>query len=143
MNRQNYFDTGIEFLKGVGPQKAVLLHNELNIFTYGDLLEHYPFRYEDRTSFVKIAELTENMASIQLKGRLRDFTVTGEGFKKRLVAHFGDGSGSLELVWFQGVAWFEKSLKRNGDYVVYGKPVLFGGEVQHYPSGDRASYTAK
>ncbi len=128
MNRQNYFDTGIEFLKGVGPQKAVLLHNELNIFTYGDLLEHYPFRYEDRTSFVKIAELTENMASIQLKGRLRDFTVTGEGFKKRLVAHFGDGSGSLELVWFQGVAWFEKSLKRNGDYVVYGKPVLFGGK---------------
>ncbi len=127
MSGQNYFDTNIEFLKGIGPQKAALLNKELGIFTFADLLEHYPFRYEDRTVFVKISQLSDAMPSAQIKGRLRDFSVTGEGFKKRLVAHFGDGSGMVELVWFQGVAWYEKSLKRNADYIVYGKPVLFGG----------------
>lgn len=128
MSEQNYFDTSIEFLKGIGSQKAQLLNKELGIFTYRDLLEHYPFRYEDRTTFVRISELSDAMPMVQIKGRLRDFTVIGEGFKKRLVGHFGDGSGMLELVWFQGVTWYEKFLRRNGEYVVYGKPVLFNGK---------------
>ncbi len=125
--RSTFFDTKIEFLKGVGPQRAPLLNKELNIFTYGDLLQHYPFRHEDRSQFHRISELNELMPGAQVKGRLKDWLITGEGHKKRLVGTFTDGTGILELVWFQGISWFEKSLRRNADYIVYGKPILFGG----------------
>ncbi|MPR33531.1 ATP-dependent DNA helicase RecG [Salmonirosea aquatica] len=124
--RSNFFETKIEFLKGVGPQRALLLNKELNIFTYGDLLQHYPFRHEDRSQFHHISELNELMPGAQIKGRLKEWTVTGEGFKKRLVGTFTDGTGSIDLVWFQGISWFEKSLRKNADYIVYGKPTLFG-----------------
>lgn len=124
--RSNFFETKIEFLKGVGPQRALLLNKELNIFTYGDLLQHYPFRHEDRSQFHRISELDEQMPGAQIKGRLKDWVVTGEGFKKRLVGTFTDGTGSIELVWFQGIAWFEKSLRKNADYIIYGKPTQFG-----------------
>lgn len=125
--RSTFFDTKIEYLKGVGPQRATLLNKELNIFTYGDLLQHYPFRHEDRSQFHRISELNELLPGAQIKGRLKDWTITGEGHKKRLVATFTDGTGVLELVWFQGIAWFEKILRRNADYIVYGKPTFFGG----------------
>ena len=124
--RSNFFETKIEFLKGVGPQRALLLNKELNIFTYGDLLQHYPFRHEDRSQFHRISELNELMPGAQIKGRLKDWEVVGEGFKKRLVGTFTDGTGTIDLVWFQGIAWFEKSLRKNADYIVYGKPVQFG-----------------
>jgi ATP-dependent DNA helicase RecG len=126
--RTNFFDTKIEFLKGMGPQRAALLNQELGIFTYGDLLQHYPFRHEDRTVFHKISHLTEMLPGAQIKGRLREWTLTGEGHKKRLVAQFSDGSGTLELVWFQGITYFEKSLRPNAEYIVYGKPVAFGSK---------------
>ncbi|WP_159471045.1 ATP-dependent DNA helicase RecG [Dyadobacter sp. 3J3] len=126
--RTNFFDTKIEFLKGMGPQRAALLNQELGIFTYGDLLQHYPFRHEDRTIFHRISQLSELMPSAQIKGRLRDWTLVGEGNKKRLVAQFSDGSGVLELVWFQGITYFEKSLRPNTEYIVYGKPVAFGSK---------------
>ncbi|GGM79653.1 ATP-dependent DNA helicase RecG [Dyadobacter beijingensis] len=126
--RTRFFDTKIEFLKGVGPQKAALLNQELNIFTFGDLIQHYPFRHEDRTVFHKLSDLNEQMTAAQVKGRLREFTVIGEGNKKRLVGIFQDGTGFLELVWFQSISWYEKWLKRGGEYVVYGNPVLFGGK---------------
>ncbi|WP_373512986.1 ATP-dependent DNA helicase RecG [Persicitalea sp.] len=125
--RTNFFETKIEFLKGVGPQRAALLNKELNIFTYGDLLQHYPFRHEDRSLFHRISELNELLPGAQIKGRLKDWHVTGEGHKKRLVGTFTDGTGILELVWFHGISWFEKSLRRNADYIVYGKPTEFGG----------------
>jgi ATP-dependent DNA helicase RecG len=125
--RSNFFETKIEFLKGVGPQRALLLNKELNIFTYGDLLQHYPFRHEDRSQFHRISELNELMPGAQIKGRLKEWVVTGEGFKKRLVGTFTDGTGTIELVWFQGITWFEKSLRKNADYIVYGKPAFFGG----------------
>ncbi|MCF0073306.1 ATP-dependent DNA helicase RecG [Dyadobacter sp. CY261] len=126
--RTRFFDTKIEFLKGVGPQKAALLNQELNIFTFGDLIQHYPFRHEDRSVFHKLSELSEQMPAAQVKGRLRDFLIAGEGNKKRLVGQFQDGTGSLELVWFQSITWYEKWLKRGGEYIVYGTPVLFGGK---------------
>lgn len=126
--RTRFFDTKIEFLKGVGPQKAALLNQELNIFTFGDLIQHYPFRHEDRSVFHKLSELKEQMPAAQVKGRLRDFRVIGEGSKKRLVGQFQDGTGYLELVWFQSISWYEKWLKRGGEYIIYGTPVLFGGK---------------
>ena len=94
--RTHFFDTKIEFLKGVGPQRATLLNKELNVFTYGDLLQHYPFRHEDRSQFHRINELTELLPGAQIKGRLKDWHTTGEGFKKRLVGTFTDGTGILE-----------------------------------------------
>jgi ATP-dependent DNA helicase RecG len=122
-----FFDTKIEFLKGVGAQRAALLNQELSIFTYGDLLQHYPFRHEDRSVFHRISQLSETMNAAQVKGRLREWTIVGEGNKKRMVAHFSDGTGILELVWFQGINYFEKNLRQNSEYIVYGKPVNFGG----------------
>jgi ATP-dependent DNA helicase RecG len=126
--RSTFFDTKIEFLKGVGPQRALLLSKELSIFTYGDLLQHYPFRHEDRSQFHTISDLNEQMVGAQIKGRLRDWTTIGEGHKKRLAGSFTDGTGSMELVWFQGISWFEKNLRRNAEYIVYGKPTLFGSK---------------
>ena len=125
--RNNFFDTKIEFLKGVGSQKAALLNLELGIFNFGDLIQHYPFRHEDRTIFHKIDNLNEELAAAQIKGRLREWSIVGEGGKRRLVGYFTDGTGILELVWFQGINWFEKNLRPNTDYIVYGKPVSFGG----------------
>lgn len=125
--RRSFFDTKIEFLKGVGSQKAALLNQELNIFTFGDLLQHYPFRHEDRSIFHRISELNETLDAAQIRGRLREWSIVGEGNKKRMVAHFTDGSGILELVWFQGISWMEKNLRPNAEYIVYGKPVSFGG----------------
>lgn len=126
--RPAFFETRIEYLKGVGPARAALLNTELGIFTYADLVQHYPFRYEDRTRFHEIKELAEEMPAAQLKGRLRFWEVVGEGPKTRLVGTFTDGTGTMDLVWFQGISWLEKNLRRDGEYVVYGKPVAFGGK---------------
>ncbi len=123
----NFFDTRIEFLRGVGPQRAELLNKELTIFTYGDLLQHYPFRFDDRTRFYTISELDESLPAVQVRGRLRDWYTEGEGSKKRVVGTFTDGTGSMSLVWFQGLTWLEKTLRREGEYVVYGKPQPFNG----------------
>ena len=121
-----FFDTPIEYLKGVGPQRAMLLNKELKIFTYGDLIQHYPFRYEDRTKFYKIAELNESLPMVQTKGILKKKEIVGAGFKKRLVASLVDDSGELELVWFQGINWVNEKIKPGVEYCVFGKPNLFG-----------------
>lgn len=123
-----FFSTPIEYLKGIGPQKADLLKKELRLFTYGDLIQHYPFRHEDRTQFYRIADLNERMPYVQLKGRIRSVEMVGEGRKKRLVAYFTDGSGELELVWFQKAAWVAKGLHPGTDYVAFGKPNKFGNK---------------
>ncbi|RYU96048.1 ATP-dependent DNA helicase RecG [Emticicia agri] len=128
--RTSFFDTKIEFLKGVGPTKAELLNKELNIFTYGDLIEYYPFRHEDRTEFHRISELNEAMPGAQIKGRLRSWERMGEGHKERLIAQFTDGTGIMELSWFQGITFLEKTLRLQGDYIVYGKPTSFNGRWQ-------------
>ena len=124
-----FFDTKIEYLKGVGPQKASLLNTELSIFTFGDLLQHFPFRHEDRTKFYRIAEINENLPYVQLKGQIVNISTVGERRKKRLVARFDDGSASIDLVWFQGTQWIAKKLKPGTEYIVFGKPQRYGRSI--------------
>ncbi|MDX5340652.1 MAG: OB-fold nucleic acid binding domain-containing protein, partial [Cyclobacteriaceae bacterium] len=120
------FDTRIEFLKGVGPQKAELLNKELNIFTYGDLLQHYPFRYEDRTQFFKIRELRDDLENVQVMARIKSIEMVGTGGKKRLVAHVFDDTGEMEMTWFKGIQWVQKKLPVGAAYIFFGKPAQFG-----------------
>lgn len=110
----------------MGPQRAQLLQKELKIFTYGDLLQHYPFRYEDRTRFYTVKEIREEMPYVQLRGTITRMETVGAGFKKRLVATFSDGTGSIELVWFQGIPWVLQKVKAGVTYVVFGKPTRYG-----------------
>jgi ATP-dependent DNA helicase RecG len=124
----NFFDTSLEFIKGVGPQRAALLQKELKLFTFGDLIQYYPFRHEDRTQFYKVNEVNEDMPHVQLIGKITDFELIGVGFKKRLVGYFEDETGELELVWFQGINWVTKKIKPNTTYVVFGKPNRFGSK---------------
>lgn len=123
-----FFETKIEFLKGVGPTKAELLNKELQIFSFGDLIQHYPFRYEDRTKFHRVSEITNAMTFIQLKGKIRHIEMVGQGRKKRLIAYLSDGTGEIELLWFKGAQWMLKKLTTGGEYVVFGKPSLFNGK---------------
>lgn len=122
---QHFFDTKIEYLKNVGPAKAELLNKELQIHTFGDLLQHYPFRHEDRTKFHCISEISPDLSYIQIRGRINNIEMLGEGRKKRLVAHLVDDTGELELVWFKGAQWVLKWLKNGEEYIVFGKPGLF------------------
>ena len=123
---QTVFDTKIEFLKGVGGLRAEVLQKELGIRTFGELLMHLPFRYEDRTQFQKIALISEEDTSVQLKGRLRNINLWGEGKKKRLEATLEDASGEVKLVWFRGANWVAKKLKEGHEYIVYGRPNMYG-----------------
>ncbi|GAB4395376.1 MAG: ATP-dependent DNA helicase RecG [Microscillaceae bacterium] len=128
----NFLETKLEFLKGVGPQRAKLLQEELQLSTYGDLLRHYPFRHEDRTRIYTLAELNTEQAEfpyVQVCGRITGFETVGEGYKKRLTAQFTDGTGSMELVWFQGILWQLKNLKMGQEYLVFGKPQAFNGRL--------------
>lgn len=126
---QPFFDTKIEYLKGVGPQKASLLSKELNIFTYGDLIQHYPFRYEDRTKFHPIGDLHDSMPHVQLKGRIRHYEIKGTPRKRRLVAYLADSTGEVELVWFKAVDWVLKNIQPGAEYIVFGKPAAFGRKL--------------
>jgi len=121
-----FFDTKIEFLKGVGPQKAALLNKELNIFTYGELLQHYPFRYEDRTKFFKIGELSAELENVQIIAKIRKVELVSMGNKNRLVAQIADETGEMELTWFKGIQWVQKKLPIGGVFIFLGKPALFG-----------------
>jgi len=124
----NFFNTKIEFLKGVGPVRAELLQKELQIFTYGDLIQHYPFRYLDRTQFYRIAQLDESMPYVQVRGRVCGKELIGEGRKQRLAATLVDENGDqMDLVWFKGVKWMLQQLKSHTDYIVFGKPTAFNG----------------
>ena len=122
----DFFSTKIDYLKGVGERTGKLLREELNIFTFGDLLQHYPFRHEDRSQFHHIADVHEQMPYIQVVGRIQGMETIGVGNKKRLVAQFSDSTGTLELVWFQGTKWIASHIKLKTDYLVFGKPNRFG-----------------
>jgi ATP-dependent DNA helicase RecG len=125
----SFFDTSLEFLKGVGPQRGALLQKELKIFTFGDLIQHYPFRYEDRTKFYSINEVNELMPHVQIKGKITNMEMMGAKQKKRLVGYFTDGKGEIELIWFQGINWVMQKVKPNVDYVVFGKPNRYGNKL--------------
>jgi ATP-dependent DNA helicase RecG len=119
----------IQYLPGVGPKRAELLSRELNIKTFGDLLYYFPYKYIDRTKFYTISEVRSNLPYIQVKGRIGSLHTIGARNRKRLVAEFSDGTGTIELVWFQGVNWIKDSLKPGIDYIVFGKPSLFGRQI--------------
>ena len=120
-------DTPIEFVKGVGPQRAEFLRVELGIHTAGDLLEHIPFRYEDRSQFVEVAAIQSDATSIQLQGVITQVNEVPTKRGKRIVAQFEDATGRLELVWFKGGRWVVAQLPVHQQVVVFGKPAKFGG----------------
>ncbi len=124
MNPQ--LQTGIEFLKGVGPQRAKLLQSELGISTFKDLLYHFPFRYVDRSKHHTIREIPENEGFVQLKGQITQLSESGSGRQKRLTAKFTDETGVIDLVWFQGYKYILPNLKINTKIQVFGKPKLYG-----------------
>lgn len=120
-----FLDTDIKFLKGVGPKRAELLKEELGVFTFKDLLYHFPFKYIDRSRFHKIAEVNSTNAHIQIKGKITSFRTEGTKYRKRLIARFADTTGEIELVWFQGASWAMKNYHVGAEYVVFGKPSVF------------------
>jgi len=117
-------------LKGVGPQRADLLKKELNIFTFRDLLEHFPFRHVDKSKVSLIADITPQTDYIQLTGRLTNIEVVGHKGAKRMVAALRDSTGTIELVWFQGISWVQKNLSSGQSYLVYGRVGFFQDKVQ-------------
>ncbi len=125
--QQNILETPIEYLKGVGPNRGTLLRKELGIHKYGHLLNFFPNRYIDRTRYYKINELQNNIAEVQIIGKIINIkTVEFGKNQKRLVATFVDDTGQMELVWFQGHKWIRESLKLNEICVIFGKCTSFG-----------------
>lgn len=120
-------DSDIMYLTGVGPKRAELLKKELNINTLADLLYYFPYKYVDRSKFYKISEINPDLPYIQVVGHVTRFQEVGAGRSKRLTAQFTDGTGVIELVWFKGIKWVIGSVKPNVNYVIFGKPTLFGG----------------
>ena len=120
-------NTSIEFLKGIGPNRAKLIKSELKISTFKDLLFQFPFRYIDKTSYHKIADIHSTNSEIQIIGKISDLKEVGSGNKKRLVAKFVDNTGCIELVWFKTTKWLIDSIKLNTNYIAYGKLNSFKG----------------
>ncbi|RLE00475.1 MAG: ATP-dependent DNA helicase RecG, partial [Bacteroidetes bacterium] len=122
---QQYLQQDIQFLPGVGPKRANILREELNISTIEDLLTYYPYRYVDRSRFFKISDVTSDMPFIQIKGKIQGYASIGKGRGKRLVADFTDGSGRMELVWFRGAKWIPENYPIGKELVVFGKPSVY------------------
>ena len=121
--------TPIEYLKGVGPVRAELFKKELRIFTYEDLLMHFPFRYIDRSNIHLINNIDENMPYIQFKGKIIRIQEKGLRKSKRLIAHLRDSSGDIELIWFKSVKWIKSSINLDKEYLVFGKPSFYAGKA--------------
>ena len=119
----------IKYLQGVGPQRAAMLNKELNIFSLNDLLYYFPYKYVDRSRLYYVHEIDGNMPYIQLKGQILSFETLGEGRQRRLVAHFSDGTGVVDLVWFQGIKYLMGRYKAHEEYIVFGKPTVFNGRI--------------
>lgn len=123
----NFLQTPIDYLKGVGPNRASLLKKELGIHTFQDLLNLFPNRYLDRTQFYKIGQLQQTNAEVQIVGKITHIKTVEQKRGKRLVATFRDETGVMELVWFRGVKWIRENLKLNVPYVIFGRTNFFNG----------------
>ena len=130
MSLATLLSSPIEYLKGVGPQRAELLKKELSIYTFGDLLQHFPHRHVDKTKLTPISQLTPEMDFIQVKGVLLGFQTIGEKRSKRMVAQLRDETGQLELAWFQGIQYVQKNLVEGQTYIVFGRLGFFNGKPQ-------------
>lgn len=119
----------IKYLQGVGPQRAAILNKELQIYSLRDLLYYFPYKYVDRSRLYYIHEIDGNMPYIQLKGEVLSFETIGEGRQRRLVGHFSDGTGVVDLVWFQGLKYVMGKYKAHEEYIVFGKPTVFNGRI--------------
>lgn len=119
----------IKFISGVGPQKAEVLNKELKIFSLHDLLFYFPYKYIDRSRIYYVHEIDGNMPYIQLKGKIVGFETLGDGPQRRLVAHFTDGTGVIDLVWFRGIKYITGKYKLHEEYIVFGKPSAFNGRI--------------
>ena len=126
----NILSNPVEYLKGVGPLRGDLLKKELGIFTFGDLLELYPYRHIDKTQVNRIIDINYQTDYVQVAGKLQSLEIHGERNRKRLVGEIKDASGYIELVWFQGINWVEKSLEVGREYLVFGKAGFFQGTPQ-------------
>ena len=126
---QDFLDTNITYLQGVGPKRAELLNKELSIFTFRDLLYYFPYKYIDRTRFYKIAELDPDLPFVQIRGIIKGYTTEGHGNSKRLVADFQDDTGTIKLVWFKGGKWITGSFSPGVEFIVFGKPGVFNGII--------------
>ena len=120
----------IKFLSGVGPQRAATLNKELGIFSLRDLISYYPYKYVDRSRIYAICDLDAHMPYIQIKGEILSIEHAGEGRQSRLIAHFSDGTGVIDLIWFQGIKYVEKNLKVFKPYIVFGRPSVFNQRIQ-------------
>lgn len=130
----------IKYLSGVGPQRASVLNKELNIYSLHDLLYYFPYKYVDRSRIYYIHEIDGTMPYIQLKGEILGFETIGEGRQRRLIAHFSDGTGIADLVWFQGIKFLVGKYKVHQEYIVFGKPSVFNGRINiAHPDIDNAS----
>lgn len=118
----------IKFLQGVGPRKSIILNQELKVFTIGDLIYYFPYKYVDRTKFYSIREIDSSLPYIQVKGRITGMELVGTGRNQRLVAYLTDGTGLLELIWFQGIKFAKQTIKTTVEYIVFGKPSEFNGQ---------------
>lgn len=125
----NQLALDIKYLQGVGPHRAEMLERELGIKTVGDLLVYYPYKYVDRTHILRISDIDGNMPYVQIRGEILSVESVGTGGGKRLVAHFGDGTGVVDLVWFKGLKYAVKNLDLHKPYIVFGKPNVFGGRI--------------
>lgn len=122
--------TPIEYLKGVGPERAKTLHSELGVFRYGDLLNHFPFRYVDRSRYYKINQVLDSSAEVQIIGRISNLQEVGQGRTKRLTAKLEDETGQMELIWFKYSKWLHETIQKSAGIpmVIYGKPSEFNGK---------------
>ena len=125
----SFIETSIEYLKGVGPTRSLLLNKELQVFTFGDLLSFFPYRYIDRSKISKISEISDDGAFVQIKAKIIHVVTTGAVHSKRVIATVADDTGELDLVWFQGARWILDKLKHGVEYIIFGKPNWFNGRL--------------
>ncbi len=119
--------TPIEFLKGVGPKRAEVLQKEFGIHTFQDLLYYYPYRHVDKSHVYHVSDIIEDGSYIQLRGRISNLQIVGQQRTKRLTAQFSDETGSIDLVWFNGIKWVQETLMQKQEFIIFGKPTIFNG----------------
>jgi ATP-dependent DNA helicase RecG len=137
--------TPIEYLKGVGPKRGELLRKDAGVSTYYDMLTYYPFRHVDRSRFMPIGEINSENAYLQVQGKVVDVQVVGQGRSSRFVVTIRDASGSIDLIWFQGINWIKDKFTLGSDWVVFGKPTLFNGRfnISHPETETIAEFIAQ
>ena len=126
---EEFLDTNVTYLTGVGPKRADLLSKELNITNFRDLLYYFPYKYIDRSRFYRISELDPELPLVQIKGRIKGYYMEGHGAGRRLVADFADETGTIKLVWFKGIRWITGSYSPGIELIVFGKPGVFNGVI--------------